>query len=86
MKFRLISNTNVCSSKRSNLIRAFTICSVLCLTTYRNTVILSHVGELRKSLHSIMLDLLDEKWNKEAVDAMNEMEDFVRCVLKNIIA
>ena len=25
-----------------------------------------------------MLDLLDEKWNKEVVDAMNDMEDFVR--------
>ena len=37
-------------------------------------------GELRKGIHSIMLDLLDEKWDKEAVDAMNDMEDFVRSV------
>ena len=35
-------------------------------------------GKLRKGIHSIMLDILDEKWNKEAVDAMNDMEDFVR--------
>ena len=27
-----------------------------------------------------MLDLLGEKWNKETVDAMNDMEDFVRWV------
>ena len=78
-------NTNKQISRKSNLTWAYTVFSGLCLTTYGNTVILSYVGELRKSLHSIMLDLLDEKWNKEAVDAMNEMEDFVRCVLKNII-
>ena len=35
-------------------------------------------GELGKGIHSIMLDLLGEKWNKETVDAMNDMEDFVR--------
>ena len=43
---------------------------------------LFYSGELRKCLHSVMLDLLDEKWNKEAVEAMNEMEDFVRFVFQ----
>ena len=34
-------------------------------------------GELRKGIHSIMLDLMGEKWNKEAFDCINDMEDFV---------
>ena len=35
-------------------------------------------GKIRKGIHSIMLDLMDEKWNKETFDCINGMEDFVR--------
>ena len=75
-----ISLIEVFSCQKVNYNIQCDVCFIVKVHVFEYYFIFYNVGELRKCLHSIMLDLLDEKWNKEAVDAMNEMEDFVRYV------
>jgi hypothetical protein len=35
-------------------------------------------GELRKALPAIVLDLLEDKWNRETMEALENMKDAVK--------